>query len=352
MEFPGQEPIIVGSAVRAPTASVAAIRGSFFQNLDPRLAGLMLVSMLIHGGVVAYLYRVPTPKREAMELEKIPERFAKFIIDKPLPKKEQAGRAKGEGGQKSSKTAETAKAEPAKGTEVDPAVQAKRVAQAQKSVAKRAQRAEAMLRNSGVLGMLSGLGATGKGPAVVDVLGRAGRVSAATDLESQLQGVTGLTSAATAMNQPLVRSREGVGTAQKADISDLIMGLEGARASSLAHRGEIQWYKPPEIVGQASSSAKRAQEAINRVVKDKLTTIKVTYERILKLNPNLSGKLTVRFTIEEDGSVSNVEIIETTVNSPELEREIIRKVERWIFEPLASGSGTTVVTYPFIFQSK
>lgn len=348
----GFEPIIVSSSSLG-SAKLSVVRGRMWDHIDFRLFGIVLLSICLHAALLGYLRSVPIPKKQIVTIDQIPERYAKFIMDKPIPKQQSAKRARteGEGANAGGAKKEAEKKPEATGTGGEPGkVSEERMVKARQAAAVRAKQVEQKIRSAGVFGVLAGIGGTARGPAVVDVLGRAGRVGAATGLDDQLKGITGLTGAATALNQTLVRSREGVGSAQKTDISDLIMGLETAKSNTLTHRAEIQWYKPPEIIGQASSSSKRAQDAINRVVKVNLATVKVTYERILKLNPNLSGKLTVRFTIEEDGSVSNVEIVESTVNSPELEREIERKVARWTFDPLAAGSGTTVVTYPFIFQ--
>jgi TonB family protein len=226
-----------------------------------------------------------------------------------------------------------------------------RVQKAQKAVAVRAKAVEQKLRTAGVLAILSGVGGTARGPAVVDVLGKKGRLSGDVNLDKSLEGISGLTTSATALNQQLVRNRDATGgTARRAEITDLLAGLNQAKTGELTKKGDIKLYKKPDIIGEASNSAKRSQDAIHNVVKTNLASIKISYERQLKLNPALTGKVVVRFLIQEDGSVANVEIIESTMNSPELEKDIVRKIERWKFETLASGSGSITVTYPFVFQ--
>ena len=74
----------------------------------------------------------------------------------------------------------------------------------------------------------------------------------------------------------------------------------------------------------------------------------MSYEKYLKRNPNLAGKLTVRFTIAASGRVTSVQILENTTGNENLQRDIIRKIKMWRFEKITEGDVT--VTYPFVFQ--
>jgi len=345
------EPEIFISSASSRAVSTASIKGGFFQKTDLRLISIMLFSFFIHGVFIAYLRSLPVPKEKILTIEQIPERFAKLIMDKPIKKEKLIN--KGDKGKASASVEKEAKAaeKPAEGASsgpVDSKAQAVKVQQAQKAVAQRAVQAEKRIRDTGVFKMLSGLGGTARGPAVVDVLGKSGRFQGTGNLDDQLSGIQGLAKGVSSMDQPLVKSRGG-GAAQKADISNLISELGSAQQGALSKRGNIV-YRPPEIVGEATNTAKRAEDVIGRVVKQNITSISMSYEKELKKNPQLAGKITVKFTIEEDGSVSNVEIVETTMNSPDLESDIVRKIKRWTFEALSAGSGSTVVTYPFVFQ--
>jgi TonB family protein len=74
----------------------------------------------------------------------------------------------------------------------------------------------------------------------------------------------------------------------------------------------------------------------------------MSYEKFLKKAPDLSGKITIRFTINAEGSVTKLEVMENTTGNKELEDEIIRKVKMWNFESIPEGDVT--VTYPLVFQ--
>ncbi|MFW6245799.1 MAG: TonB family protein, partial [Fibrobacterota bacterium] len=73
-----------------------------------------------------------------------------------------------------------------------------------------------------------------------------------------------------------------------------------------------------------------------------------TYQKYLRRDPSLAGKITVRFTITSSGSISVVEILENTTGNDQLEREIVRKIRMWQFDEIPDGDVS--VTYPFVFS--
>jgi TonB family protein len=76
--------------------------------------------------------------------------------------------------------------------------------------------------------------------------------------------------------------------------------------------------------------------------------VKGCYERALKRNPNLSGKIVLRWTITPSGTVQNVEA-ENDIGDPEVANCIKQLVSRWRF-PAPSG-GSVDVSIPFVFQA-
>jgi TonB family protein len=74
----------------------------------------------------------------------------------------------------------------------------------------------------------------------------------------------------------------------------------------------------------------------------------MSYEKFLKRDPSLKGKITVRFTITAEGTVNNIQILENTTGNTDLEAEIVRKVKMWTFDSV--GEGDVTVTYPFVFS--
>ena len=77
----------------------------------------------------------------------------------------------------------------------------------------------------------------------------------------------------------------------------------GCRAGSTAATPEVD-----------SADVDRA--ALSRYIKDRLNAIRGCYERELKRNPALKGKVVVRFNITPAGRAGDIRIEENTLGSP------------------------------------
>jgi TonB family protein len=348
-----ESPDIVAAGVSAvglpPNAVLRQVRGSFFRTVDPRFFGVVLLSLAIHSGIILYFNTVKLPPKPTMDIEKVPERFARLIIEKPIPKVPLAVKQKPlvNDGQAAAKSS-SGGAAPKTGAGTAASSTAER-AHARTAVAARSARVEQMIRSVGVLGMLTGVGSTARGPSVVDVLGAMGsRKESTGSLDDALQKMSGLrrTGNVEVLDRKLVKSKD-VGIEHKQEIDDLIASVGTAKSVDLVKRGEFVIQRPESIEGAASSNVKRDNAAINAVVATHKVSLRMSYEKFLKRDPALSGKITARFTIAASGVVSTVTILENTTGNTELEQEIIRKIRMWQFDPISEGDVN--VTYPFVF---
>lgn len=92
------------------------------------------------------------------------------------------------------------------------------------------------------------------------------------------------------------------------------------------------------------------REVIAAYIKSQLGQILYCYERQLSADPNLYGKIAVRFTIGSLGAVETQRISETTLRSASVENCILQRVAAWKF-PVPEGGTKVNVTYPFLFKS-
>jgi TonB family protein len=317
----------------------------------------MVIAVLcvgLHAGVLMGFRMVKLSAVRVKSIEEIPERFAKLIMEKPIPKieknKPQAHPKTVEGRETATKAQEAPSVEQADAGPSASAPMTKERQVARKAVAAQVARVEQKIRTVGVLGMLTGVGTTARGPAVVDVLGAmGGRKEKFQDLDKALADVSGLqqTQNVDVLQKKLVKSKD-VEVSHKENIDDLIAGIKTAKTAELAKKGDIVISRPQSIEGAASSNAKRDIAAINEIVSTHKVSIRMSYERYLKRAPDLAGKITIRFTIDSGGNVSKIDIVENTTGNKDLEDEIVRKVGMWKFESINEGDVT--VTYPFIFQ--
>ena len=88
---------------------------------------------------------------------------------------------------------------------------------------------------------------------------------------------------------------------------------------------------------------------IDAVIKRNMAAIRYCYQRELTKNPSLGGKITVKFVIAGDGTVSQATTKATTMNNPAVESCINGRFMRFQF-PQPKGGGVVIVSYPFIFS--
>lgn len=77
--------------------------------------------------------------------------------------------------------------------------------------------------------------------------------------------------------------------------------------------------------------------------------VKACYERELKNNPGLKGKLVLSFTIAASGKVRSAKARKNSTGSSSLARCVMSRVKNWVFP---SAEGSTEVEYPFTFEPR
>jgi TonB family protein len=336
-----------GGAVIHDKALMRRMRGPVMNTAEPLFFAIIIFSLVIHGGMIYWMNRIRIAPKQTLTIEQLPERLVKFVVEKPMPKKPVIDRAASDALKKEKPEPALQQAKPASGSDE---VEAKRSA-AQESAASRQVRVEKKIRTVGVLGLLAGAGATATGPAVIDVLGANGnRKERNQDLELALQNQAGLikTDNAAVLSRKLVSSKE-VDMADRREEIDELLEIGSGTTRDLVKTGGSIVIRPPEsIEGAASSNSLRSDRSIGEVVARHRGGIRLTYDKYLKRDPGMGGKITVRFTISASGSVVNVLILENTTGSAQFEQDLIRKIKLWKFEEVIEGDVT--VTYPFLFN--
>ena len=102
------------------------------------------------------------------------------------------------------------------------------------------------------------------------------------------------------------------------------------------------------IGSKQSESPRLPPEVIQRVVRDNFGKFRACYENGLRNNPNLQGRVSVRFVIGRDGSVSNVGNGGSDLPDPAVVQCVVRAYYGLSF-PQPEGGIVTVV-YPIMFS--
>lgn len=101
--------------------------------------------------------------------------------------------------------------------------------------------------------------------------------------------------------------------------------------------------------GGSASASSIDKDQIRQVVRRHMNEIRFCYEKALAAQPTLEGRVTVQFTIDTDGSVSQSSVQSSTLKHPPTETCITDAVKLWQF-PKPVG-GIVKVAYPFVLRT-
>jgi hypothetical protein len=126
------------------------------------------------------------------------------------------------------------------------------------------------------------------------------------------------------------------------DLRDRASGLTACAAAASQKR-------PHDKAKVAASDAESSEhaESIRSVVRRKKSQVQYCYEKRLKENPNISGRLVIMVDIDK-GRVTQVRIEANKTGDKEIESCVKSKVKRWRFSPETTDS----IVLPFALSSK
>ena len=110
--------------------------------------------------------------------------------------------------------------------------------------------------------------------------------------------------------------------------------------SGIAGRSTTQVKSPVAGIGPAggasrtgtSGKASRSREEIELVFDKNKGVIFALYNRALRKDPTLEGKLVLRLTIAPNGQVTMCEVVSSDLNDPELENKLVQRIKMFRFE--------------------
>jgi outer membrane biosynthesis protein TonB len=290
--------------------------------------------------MVIYLRNVDWPRKP--DIEEIPDRFVKMMVHKvekpPEPKKQEVAKKEDEK-KPEKKKGEEKKAAPKK--ELTPEEKAKLAEEKAKADAERRARLAEQVKSTGLLKLL---GARGDSGSIADVLGK-GDVDR--DQEKAFQGVGGI-GVANANDQLRGIKSGGSGSGKVATVG----GLRGGGSIAAGGTGNAATEK--RVTGIVKTEAPAVDGELDpglvaKEVRARQGAIKACYERALKRNPTLSGKIVMTWTITAAGTVSGVDVETDTLGDSEVASCIKSLIARWRFP--APAGGTVTVSFPFVFQA-
>jgi TonB family protein len=302
--------------------STGADQDSRFRKTAKVALGVMLVLAL----VIALL---PVPSRDLTQVPEVPKRLAKLVLEKkapppPAPVVEKAPEPKPEPVEQ-----KQVREEPKKPPKPEPVPE--------KQVDK-TQQARDKAKAAGLLPFAQQLAAL-RDDKTVERLDRtqvAGKVDTASPLAER----------------SLITSR--VGTSSGGINTAALSRNTGG--GGLGDRATTKVDSPVESLAVAGGAAQRSgdsnkgsrsREEIERVFDLNKGSIYTLYNRALRSNPALQGKLVLRLTIAPDGRVTFCEVVSSELGDPDLEQKLVQRVLLFQFEPRDVETITTTKPIDF-----
>lgn len=283
-----------------------------FRKLLQRFA----VAVLILCVLVPWL---PVPERDTTKVEELPPRFARLLLEKQVPPPPPVVEQKVEPVVKQpEKEVAVAKVEP------EPVPQQPR-AQAREKAAKSGllpfAEQLADLRDSAVVSNALG------NQDLNQAAGEAARVQRAVIASKAGKGSGGINTASMSRNT-------GGG------------GLQGRSTTQVSSPVAGMGNSGRQVV-KGGGAPSRSREEIELVFDKNKGSIFALYNRALRRNPTLQGKLVLQLTIAPSGVVTAVEILSSELDDEEMQRKLVQRIKMFQFEEKDVATVTTTKPIDF-----
>jgi protein TonB len=284
---------------------------------DRRFKRYLITSLVVFMLLGIVWGNLPVPEEEQQEIQPIPPRLAKLILEKkkqppspvvkPKTKKKEVTKKKAE--KKAEKKPQTKKQK-----------SARKVAESAGLVALSDELAD--LRESFDMDALQ---------------------------DNRLQQKVGKAAAPTTTNSAILTAKaaKGSGGINTSSLSRSTGGNQLASRSTTNVSSSIPSRTTSSSRKGGGRSAGRGEEEIERVFQKNKGAIFSLYNRALRKDPSLQGKVVMELTIAPNGKVVKCQIVSSELNDPALERKLVTRVK--LFRFAAKDVAQVTVSYPIDF---
>jgi len=96
----------------------------------------------------------------------------------------------------------------------------------------------------------------------------------------------------------------------------------------------------------------RRPSTIKKLINEKTLELRYLYNKRLRKGEAISGRMLVSFEIQPDGSLENIQLMQSNIGDETFEREILSKIAKWRFGQVSDTLGALSVNYPFDFYKE
>ncbi|OGB98849.1 hypothetical protein A2V82_07920 [candidate division KSB1 bacterium RBG_16_48_16] len=302
-----------------------------------KLLFTIFISLEVMLGI--YLGKIEIPPEPPPDIAKVPQRFAKFIIQRPAEQPKTT--IVSDNG--------TASVESEEETEES----------GQKQQQKRSgggggdRDGESLpVTSRGLLGLIGGTGNSGNASAAADFLIDQGLVQELDQMLGKKPLIKGKGSGVGSGTGNGVGSGDGLDDLMSIGLSggidDLLSEVSGVETVGLSKKTVVNIEQPQKIRGSQTAVGQRSPENVMARINAEQARIEYTYNKYLRDNPSLRGKISLDVTLEADGSISKVVVVSTDITNTDFVNDIVRIIKRIKFPPITEGDVT--INLPFVFN--
>ncbi|MCU0609901.1 MAG: TonB family protein [Chitinispirillaceae bacterium] len=106
----------------------------------------------------------------------------------------------------------------------------------------------------------------------------------------------------------------------------------------------------PDITVLVMQNPARRPSIIKSVIDGNSNELRYIYTKYLRGNQQFGGRMVVEIKINANGRVGGATVAASTMNNREFEKEVIKAIIQWRFQPIADSVGTLSIKYPFEFS--
>ncbi len=103
-------------------------------------------------------------------------------------------------------------------------------------------------------------------------------------------------------------------------------------------------------LSQIKGSGELSKDEIQRVINSHVGEIQYCYEKQLRTNAGLAGRVVLEWTVTASGGVSVVKVATSSLSSTDATKCMMDRVKKWSF-PKPRGKGAVTIVYPFVFNT-
>jgi TonB family protein len=111
-------------------------------------------------------------------------------------------------------------------------------------------------------------------------------------------------------------------------------------------------YKELERKQLLNQNPYRRPAYLKEVIDNNSQQLRYLYNKRLRMGIKLSGRILVEMSIDPNGAIGNLQIVQSNIGDQSFESEVIDRIRTWTFNPIPDSLGALTVNYPFEFDEE